>query len=64
MQRNPVTKRDKRNTTTSKKLTMTSRKKIMTLSSFFKFMVNVGQSGTRIPYTLSNTALILLTSKM
>ena len=34
MQLNPVTKLDKRNATTSKNSTMTSRKKIMTSSSF------------------------------
>ena len=46
-----VTRLNKRNTTTSINLTMTSCHQIMTSSLFFKFMVKMEQSGTRIPDT-------------
>ena len=44
----PVSKLDKRNTTTSKKLAMTSCRQIVTSLSFFQFMTNLEQSGSRI----------------
>ena len=49
MELEPVTKTDKRNKTMSKKLTMTSCRKIVTPLSFFQFMANLVQSGSRIP---------------
>ena len=49
----PVTKPDKRNKTTSKKLTLTSFRKIVTSFSFFGFLVNLEQSGVRISETES-----------
>ena len=49
----PVTKLDKRNKTTSKKLTSTSCRKIVTSLSFFGFLVNLEQSGGRILDTKS-----------
>ena len=46
----PVTKLDKRNKTISKKkLTMTPYRKTVTSLSFFQFMANLDQSGSRIP---------------
>ena len=42
-----VTKRDKRNTATSKNVTMTSSKKNMISLSFFQFMANLEQSGSQ-----------------
>ena len=45
----PVTKLDKRNKTSQKKLTMTSCRRIMTLLPFFQFTANLEQSGSRIP---------------
>ena len=46
-----VTKLDKRNKTTSKNLTLTSKncRKIVTSLSFFGFLANFEQSGGRIP---------------
>ena len=44
-----VTKLDKKNKTTSKKLMMTSCRRIVTLLLFFQFTVNLEQSGSRIP---------------
>ena len=44
-----VTKIDKGNKMTSKKLTMTSCQKIVTSFLFFQFTVNLEQSGSRIP---------------
>ena len=44
-----VTKRDKRNKTSSKKLKMTSYCKIVKPLSFFQFTANLDQSGNRIP---------------
>ena len=43
-----VTKRDKRNTKTSKKIKMMLRRHIVTSLSFFQFMVNLQPSGSRI----------------
>ena len=46
----PVTKLDKRNKNISKKrLTMTPYRKTVTSLSFFQFMANLDQSGSRIP---------------
>ena len=53
MKLGPVTKLDKRNKTTSKKLTLTSCRKIVTSLSFFGFLANLEQSGGRIPDTES-----------
>ena len=53
MELEPVTKLDKRNKTTSKKLTLTPCRKIMTSFSFFGFLTNLEQSGGRIPDTES-----------
>ena len=47
MKLGPVTKLDKRNKTTSKKLTMTSCQQIVTSLSFFQFMANLEQFGSR-----------------
>ena len=53
MKLGPVTKLDKRNKTTSKNLTLTSCRKIVTSLSFFGFLANLEQSGGRIPDTES-----------
>ena len=45
----PVNEPDKRNRTMSKNLTMTSRPKIVTSLSFYRFMVTLEQFGSRIP---------------
>ena len=45
----PITKLDKRNTTTSKKLVMTSCQKIVTSLPFFYVTANLKQPGNRIP---------------
>ena len=51
MKLGPVTKRDNRNKEISKKkLTIASCQQIVTSLSFFKFMANLEQSGSRIPY--------------
>ena len=44
-----LTKLDKSNKTTSKKIDVTSCRKIMTSLSFFGFLANLEQSGGRIP---------------
>ena len=49
MKLGPVTKPDKRNTTTSKHLTMTSCWQIVTSLSFFQFMANLQSFGKWIP---------------
>ena len=49
MKLGPVTKLDKRNTATSKKLTMTSCMQIVTSLSFFRFVTNLKLPGSRIP---------------
>ena len=49
MKLGPVTKLDKRNKTTSKKLTLTSCQKIVTSLSFLEFLANLEQSGGWIP---------------
>ena len=46
----PVTKLDKRNKRTSKKLTMTPFRQIVISLSFFRFMANLEQSRSRIPF--------------
>ena len=48
MKLGPVTKIDKGNKTTSKNLTMMSCWKIVTSLSFFRFIANLEQSGSRI----------------
>ena len=48
-----VTKVDRRNKITSKKLTMTSCQKIVRSLSFLGFLVNMEQSESRIPDTES-----------
>ena len=48
MRLEPVTKLDKKNTATSKKLMMTSFRQIVTSLSFFRFMADLEQSGSRI----------------
>ena len=53
MKLGPVTKLDKRNKKTSKKLTLTSCWKIVTSLSFFGFLANLEKSGGRIPDTES-----------
>ena len=49
MKLGPVTKLDKRNKTRSKKLIMTSCRKIVMSLSFFRFMFKLEQCGSRIP---------------
>ena len=49
----PVNKLDKRNKKTSKKLTLTSCRKIVKSLSFFGFLANLEQSGDRNPDTES-----------
>ena len=49
MKLGPVTKPDKRDKATSKKLTMTSCQKIVTSLSFFGFLTNLEQSRDWIP---------------
>ena len=53
MKLRPVTKLDKRNKTTLKKLSMTSCQEIVTLLPFFRILANLKQSGGRIPDTES-----------
>ena len=53
MKLGPVTKPDKRDKATSKKLTMTSCQKIVTSLSFFGFLTNLEQSRDWIPDTES-----------
>ena len=49
MKLGPVTKLDKRDKTGQKNLKMTSCRQIVTSLSFFRFMVNLQQSGSQIP---------------
>ena len=49
MKLGPVYKIDKRNKTTSKRLMMTSCRKIVTSLSFIGFLANLEQSGGQIP---------------
>ena len=49
MKLGPVTKIDKINKTTSKKLTMVSCQQIVTSLFFFQFMANLEQSESQIP---------------
>ena len=51
MKLGPVTKIDKRNKATSKKIVDDVCRKIVTSLLFFRFIVNLGQSGSRIPDT-------------
>ena len=51
MKLGPVTELVERNKTTSKKLTLTSCRKIVTPLSFFTFLVNLEQFRGRIPDT-------------
>ena len=53
MKLGPVTKLDKRDKKTSKNVALTSFRKIMRSLSFFGFLVNLEQSGGRIPDTES-----------
>ena len=53
MKLGPVTKLNKRNKTTSKKLPLTSCRKIVKSLLVFGFLVNLEQSGGRIPDTES-----------
>ena len=48
MKLGPVFKLDKRNRTTSKNLMLTSYRRILTALSFFQFLANLQQSGSRI----------------
>ena len=61
MKLGPVTKLEKRNKTTSKKLTITSYQKIVTSLSFFRFMANLEKSAIRNPEAWSVKLLFLLT---
>ena len=60
----PVTKRHKRNKTRSKKLTMTSFRKIVTPLIFFQFTANFEQFGSRIPDALVCKTYIFITSNL
>ena len=62
MKLGPVAKLYKRNTTTSKKLTMASFQQIITALSFFQFMTDLEQSGTWIPDSWSVILTFLLIS--
>ena len=55
-----VTKVDRRNKITSKKLTMTSCQKIVRSLSFLGFLVNMEQSESRIPDTESAKVMFSL----
>ena len=56
----PVTKLDKRNKTTSKKLTMTSSGQIATSLSFFQFMANLEESEIWIPESVKLTFSLIV----
>ena len=60
MKLGPVTKFDKRNKTTSKKLTMTSCQKIVMSLLFFWFLAKLEQSRYRIPDTESAKVMFLV----
>ena len=53
MKLGPVTKLDKKNRTTSKKMTITSYRKIVMSWPFFQFTANLEQSGSHILDPLS-----------
>ena len=53
MKLGPITRIDKRNKTTLKKITMTSYREIVTSLSFFGFLAHLEQSGDQIPGTES-----------
>ena len=57
----PVTKLDKRNKMTSKNLMMTLCRKIVTLSTFFQFIADLEQFGSRISEALSVKLIFSLT---
>ena len=61
MKLEPVTKLDKRNKTTSKNLTMTSYRQIVTSLPFLQFTVNLEQSGSQIPDAQSVNFIFSLT---
>ena len=58
MKLRPVTKLDRRNKTTSKNVTLTLCRKIVTLLLFFGFLANLEQSGGRITDTESAKIMI------
>ena len=58
MKLGPITKLDKKNKTTSKKLILTSCRKIVTSLSFFGFLANLEQSGGWIPDTESAKVIV------
>ena len=60
MKPRPVTKPDKTNKATSKKLALTSCQKIVTSLSFFGFLANLEQSRGRIPVTESAKVMFLV----
>ena len=64
MKLGPVTKIDKRNKTTSKKLTLTSCPEIVTSLPFFGFLTNSEQSGVRIPDTESAKGYVFSNSNL
>ena len=61
MKPRPVTKLDKRNKATSKKLMMMSCRKIVTLLSFSSLLVTLKQPGDQIPDTESAKNMFSLT---
>ena len=61
MKHGPVTKLDKRNTTTSKEIDYDVCRQIMTSSLFFRFVVDLEQSRTRLPNAWSMNLAISLT---
>ena len=62
MKLGPVTKLDKRNRTTSMTLTMTLCQQIVTSLSFFRFLINLEQSGGRTPDTDSTEVMFSVTA--
>ena len=61
MKHGPVTKLDKRNKTTSKKMMVTSFQEHVTSLSFFGFLANLEQSRDRIPDTESAKVMFSVT---
>ena len=63
MKHGPVTKLDKKNTAPSKKMAMTSCRKIVPLLTFFQFMANLQPSGSSIPdaWPTKLTYLLIIT---
>ena len=62
MKLGPITKRDKRNKTTSKKLMLTSCRKIVTSLPFFGFLANLEQWEGQIPDTESTKIIFSVIS--